>query len=265
VAIEFMDKIFADLHKKKLLILGAGETSELTTKIITEKGIGELFIVNRSVENSKILAEKYHGKVVPYEDLYKKLADVDMLISSVSANEPVITYNQIKNVAVQRGTRPLLLIDMGVPRNIDPTIKRIENVFLEDIDALDSIAKENLAQRIQEIPKAQTIIEEELKNIVSWHQSLEVTPTIRLLREKLEMIRKEEIEKMRNRLSPDDVEKVDLLTKSIINKILHTPTIKIKESSNGNASIERNKIVQFIRYCFGLESAKSEDTRHKDE
>lgn len=252
-AVELAEKIFADLSKKKGMLIGAGETAELTAKHLTARGINDLYIANRTIERAQKLAEQFNGKVIKLEEITDKLAEVDIVISSVTVDNYILTFQQVKNAISKRGNKPILIIDIGVPRNVEPRVKDIENVFLEDIDSLESIAKANYERRLNEIPKVQQIIDEELKKLAKWYEAHQVAPTIKLLRDRFEEIRRLEIEKYKNKFSPEDFEKVDALTKSLINKLLHTPTVNIRESSNGKPESERIKFIQFVRELFGLE------------
>ncbi|MEN3039618.1 MAG: glutamyl-tRNA reductase [Candidatus Kryptonium sp.] len=252
-AVELAEKIFADLSKKKGMLIGAGETAELTAKHLSSHGMSELYIANRTIERAQKLAEQFNGKVITLEEITDKLSEVDIVVSSVSVNDYILTFSQVKNAMSKRGNRPILIIDIGVPRNVEPSVKEIENVFLEDIDSLESIAKANYERRLGEIPKVQRIIDEELRNFIKWYESYQVAPTIKLLRERFEEIRQLELEKYRNKFSPEDFQKVDALTRSLVNKLLHTPTVSIRESSNGKPESERIKFIQFVRELFGLE------------
>ncbi|CUS87919.1 glutamyl-tRNA reductase [Candidatus Kryptobacter tengchongensis] len=252
-AVELAEKIFADLSKKKGMLIGAGETAELTAKHLISHGVSELYIANRTIERAQKLAEQFNGKVIRLEEITSKLVEVDVVISSVTVSGYILTLSQVKSAMSRRGNKPILIIDIGVPRNVEPAVKDIENVFLEDIDSLESIAKANYERRLNEIPKVQRIIDEELKNFIKWYEAHQVAPTIKLLRERFEQIRQLELEKYRNKFSPEDFQKVDALTKSLVNKLLHNPTVSIRESSNGKPESERIKFIQFVRELFGLE------------
>ncbi len=252
-AVELTEKIFADLSKKKGMLIGAGETAELTAKHLVSHKISELYIANRTIERAEKLAEQFNGKVIRLDEITDKLVEVDIVISSVTVSNYILSFSQVKEAMFRRGNKPLLIIDIGVPRNVEPKVKEIENVFLEDIDSLESIAKSNYERRLKEIPKVQRIIDEELKNLIKWYEAHQVAPTIKLLRDKFEEIRKLEVEKYRNKFSPEDFQKVEVLTKSLVNKLLHTPTVNIRESSNGRPESEKIKFIQFVRELFGLD------------
>jgi glutamyl-tRNA reductase len=251
-AVELAEKIFANLSKKKAMLIGAGETAELTAKHLISRGMSEILIANRTFERAEKLAQQFNGVAIKLDEIENKLCEVDIVISSVTIDGYILSYEQVKSAMSRRQNKPILIIDIGVPRNIDPKVKEIENVFLEDIDSLESIARSNYERRLNEIPKVQRIIDEEMKNFIKWYEAHLVAPTIKLLREKFEEIRRSELEKYKNKFSPEDFQKVDALTKTLVNKLLHTPTVSIRESSNGKSDSERIKFIQFVRELFGL-------------
>jgi glutamyl-tRNA reductase len=251
-AVELSEKIFATLTNKKAMLIGAGETAELTARYLVEKGISELTIANRTKDNAERLAKEFHGKAIALEEMAEKLQEMDIVISSVNANDYILTAQQVCKARAQRTPKTLLIIDIGVPRNIDPRTKELDNVFLEDMDSLAMISQTNYERRLAEIPKVQKIIDEELHNFIAWVQSQQVTPTIKLLRDRFEEIRASEIEKNKNKFSSEELEKVDIVTKTIINKILHTPTISMKES-NGQHHFDKHAMNQIVKDLFGLE------------
>ena len=183
-----------------------------------------------------------------------ELAHVDIVISSVEAPTYILMAQDIRHMMRVRANRPLFIIDIGVPRNVDPAANAIDNVFLHDVDALKNIIDRNLAQRRAEVPKIQAIIEEELASFTHWHDSLQVTPTIQQLREQFESIRSSEVEKFTSHFPPDKREELEMLTKRIVNKILHTPMVNLKNGSNGSIDQETRSKIHLIRHLFGLDS-----------
>ncbi|MBM4166191.1 MAG: glutamyl-tRNA reductase [Ignavibacteria bacterium] len=256
-AVELSEKIFADLSKKKALLIGAGETAELSAKNLFARGVTDITIANRTLEKAEKLASEFKGKAIPLEAITEKLRDVDIVISSINTPDFILTSQQIKKAMTLRSSKPLLIIDIGVPRNIEPSVREIENVFLDDMDSLELISHTNRERRIAEIPKVQKIIEEELRDFIQWYQSLDITPTIKMLRDRFEEIRTSEIEKNRNKLSSSELEKVDMVTKSIINKILHTPTVSMKEI-NGQTNFDTRTMNMFVKHLFGLKKKNVE-------
>ena len=251
-AVEFAEKIFADLVTKKALLIGAGETAELTAKHLAGRGVTDLTIANRTLEKAEQLAKNFAGTAVGLDAIAEKLLEVDILVSSIGVSEYVLTREQIQSAMDHRVARPLLILDIGIPRNIDPAAREIENVFLEDMDSLAGVAKTNYEKRVSEIPKVQEIIDRELKALMDYYDSLYITPTIKLLREQFDNIRQTELERYKNKFSSEDFQKVDTITRTIMNRMLHTPTMNIRQI-NGKAEFESTKMVQFVKYLFGLE------------
>ncbi|MBI2428939.1 MAG: glutamyl-tRNA reductase [Ignavibacteriales bacterium] len=176
-AVEMASKIFDDLSTRKALLVGAGETGELTAKHLTGRGIGELFITNRTREKAEELASTLEGNVVDFESFHSIIPTVDIIISSVNSKEYILTASQIRSALKQRHHSPLFIFDIGVPRNIDPTANDIDNVFLNDMDSLSNVIAQNIHKRHAELPKVNEIVLEEMRNFHQWYKSLQVGPT----------------------------------------------------------------------------------------
>jgi glutamyl-tRNA reductase len=251
-AVELASKIFADLSKKRALLIGAGETGELTAKHLKSKGIGQLVVTNRTRQRSEDLVARLGGSVADFERLPDAMSTCDIVISSISADEPVIKAPMLQSIMKKRGSEPLLIIDIGVPRNIDPACNRYESVFLHDIDSLKNIVDKNLTKRKSEIPKIESIIMEELQGMFTWYNTLSLNPTISELRQMFEFIRQSEVEKHLNKFKDEDRELLDIVTKRIINKLLHTPMTTLR-TSNGDPQEDTLSHISTIRKLFGLE------------
>jgi glutamyl-tRNA reductase len=258
-AVELAEKIFDDLHKKSALVIGAGETADLTAIHLRGKEIGKLFITNRTQERAEQLAEKVQGMVIPFDNLFDTLPDVDIVISSVEVNRFVLTAPDIQRTLKHHGSKTLFIIDIGVPRNIDPEVKNIENVFLYDLDTLNLMVEENLQKRHAEIPKVEAVITEVLAELTHWYSSLEVNPTITALTQFMEKIRQEELAKNINRFEPKDRELVELVTKRIINKIIHAPIVNLRTGQETPLT-ERLQRMSAIQKLFGLANLSKKDS-----
>jgi glutamyl-tRNA reductase len=256
-AVELAQRIFDDLSRKKALIIGAGETAQLTAKHLVGHGIGSLFITNRTAERAENLARMFGGTTIPFDNFCDRLADIDIIISSVQSDRHVLTSKDIKLIDKGRHHGTLFLIDLGVPRNIDPFAKELENVFLYDLDSLNIMVGENIARRRAEVPKIQSIIEDELTELYKWHMSLEATPTIAALTELVERIRSEEVAKNINRFEEKDRELLEIISKRIINKIFHTPITNLRNGHDSNLS-DRLQKISVIRKLFGIEAGMKE-------
>ena len=256
-AVELAQRIFDDLSRKKALIIGAGETAQLTAKHLVGHGIGSLFITNRTADRAENLAKMFGGTTIPFDTFCDRLSDIDIIISSVQSDHHVLTAKDIRLIDKGRHRGTLFLIDLGVPRNIDPFAKELENVFLYDLDSLNIMVSENIARRRAEVPKIQSIIQDELTGLSNWHLSLEATPTIAALTELVERIRSEEVAKNINRFEEKDRELLEIISKRIINKILHTPIVNLRNGHDSNLS-DRLQKISVIRRLFGIEAGKKE-------
>ena len=258
-AVELAEKIFDDLHKKSALIIGAGETADLTATHLRGKEIGKLFITNRTRQRAEQLAVKVQGVTIPFDNLLDALHNVDIIISSVEVKRYILTLSDIQRSLKHHGSKTLFIIDIGVPRNIDPEVKNIENVFLYDLDILNLMVEENLQKRQAEIPKVETIITDVLAELMHWYSSLEVNPTITALTQFMENIRQEELARNINRFDPKDRELVELVTKRIINKIIHAPIVNLKNKQE-TSLLERLQKMSALQKLFGLSNLPKEDS-----
>lgn len=258
-AVELAEKIFDKLKKKSALVIGAGETAELTATHLHSKEIGKLLITNRTKERAEQLAAKVQGVVIPFDNWFDILPDVDIVISSIEVNRFVLTASDIQRTLKHHGNKTLFIIDIGVPRNIDPEVKNIENVFLYDLDTFNLIVEKNVQKRQAEIPKVEAIITEVLAELTHWYSSLEVNPTITALTQFMENIRQEELAKNINRFDSKDRELVELVTKRIINKIIHAPIVNLRKGQETSLA-ERLQKISAIQKLFGLANLPKKDS-----
>ena len=238
-AVELAKKIFGTLKGKAILLIGAGEMSELAAMHLIKYGVDRILIANRTYARTLAMAKDFHASVVEFDRLGEGLRDADIVISSTGAPGYVINAEMVTAALHRRKNRLLFLIDIAVPRDIDPAVGNIDNVYLYNIDHLQEIVDENLKSRRREAKKAEAIIEEEVLKYREWFGTLEVVPTIISLREKVEGIITGELGRslswMQN-LSEEQRKNVEILTSSILNKVLHDPIVAIKEESqNGGA------------------------------
>lgn len=252
-AVELAKKIFGTLSGKKTLVIGAGEMAELTCTHLIGNGAEDMTVANRSLAQAELLAEKYHGKAVGLNALDEALCDADIVISSTGAPSYIVTEEMVRHCLRKRKNRLLFLVDIAVPRDIDPAADGIENVYLYNIDNLQDIVDENMKNRRRESLKAQQIVVEEVAQYVNWLKELEAVPTIVSLRSKAEGIVRQEMEKASGwmgNLENGDREKVEALINGIVNKILHAPVTVMKEES---ADFDSQDIVAAARQLFRLD------------
>ncbi len=264
-AVELAMKIFGDLTDKNVLILGAGETAELSAESLIKKHAKKLYITNRTRANAEELLEKlerfakFDGEVLDYESYKLRLNDFDIIISSTSAQNFILYYDDFKNIQRRKSGTPILIIDIAVPRDVDPRIGKYGNIFLKDIDDLNAIVEANFEMRKAELPGVKKIITDELNHFFSWYYSLQLVPTIKEIETRYESIRTNEIERTANGFSEKEKEIVEEITKNIVNKILRDTVPHMNEMINeSEIPVQENRYnrVNLIRRLFGLESKK---------
>jgi glutamyl-tRNA reductase len=256
-AVQLTEKIFSNLSKKSALVIGTGETGEIAAKHLSEKGIGSLAVTNRTQEKAEKLAEKLNAKVIPFSEFKDSIYKFDIIISATASPEILLNKDDVKSALKKRSNNPMILMDIAVPRDIDPQTRKIDYVFYHDLDSLNIIVEQNLTKRKSEIPKVEKIIEEELDNFVEWYNSLQAAPAIKDLRDFFEEIRNEEVEKNKNKFAAEDQEKLDIVTKRIINKILHHPTIELRKADDSTGSGDSVTKIGIIRDLFGINPTKN--------
>ncbi len=259
-AVQLIEKIFSNLNKKTALVIGAGETGEIAAKHLKDRNIGELSITNRSIEKAEMLAKKLNASVLPFSEFSNHLHKYDVIISATSSPDILLHKDLIEKTMGRRSYNSMVLMDIAVPRDIDPETRKIDYVFYNDIDSLNIIVEQNLSKRKAEIPKVEKIVEEELNTLFEWYNSLQAGPTIKSLRDMFEKIRTEEVEKNINRFSSDDKVKLEIVTKRIVNKILHQPTtILRKTDQNVSAHDESSSKIGIIRELFGIDKIEDDE------
>ena len=259
-AVQLVEKIFSNLQKKSALIIGTGETGEIAAKHLRDRGIGRLALTNRSFEKAEKLAAELNTAVFPFSNFKEHLYKFDIIVSATSAEGLITHKKDIEDAMKKRNYASMVLMDIAIPRDIDPESKKIDYVFYHDIDSLNIIVEQNLGKRKSEIPKVEKIIQEELDNFFEWYNSLEAAPTIKTLRDYFESVRSEEVEKNINKFSEDDKEKLEIITKRIINKILHHPTIELRKISESDLRAEDTAAkISVIRDLFGLNSKNKDE------
>ena len=266
-AVELAKKIFDTLSGKKVLLIGAGEMSELTARHLISHGVKEVVVANRTFEKAVELASKFGSHPISFEEIPIYLVEADIVITSTASRHYIIKKDMLKGISRKRRNRPLFFIDIAVPRDVEPEVNKLDNIYLYDIDDLKSVAEMNMEQRRQEAIKAERIIEEEVLKFKKWLETLDIVPVIISLKNKAYSIIEKEIKrsesKLRN-LSPEQKDAVSVLCKSIAEKLINDPIIFLK-SKAGRSSL--NTYLDLTRKLFNLEEQEKEelyeDSRHK--
>ncbi len=264
-AVEFARKVYDDFRNRTALVIGAGETAELSASYLIEKKIGTLFVANRTKEHTDILLANLakenalpKHKALSLDEISSILHSVDIVISSTGSDSIILHKQDVENaLALRKNAEPLVIIDIAVPRDIDPAVSELPNVFLKDIDDLSTIVNQNLEKRKAEIPKIKEIISEEFENFLELFTKLEIGPTIAGLRERFEEIRREELEQHRSKLTSEQFEQFDNMTRKMMNRLLHTPTIMLKEPRTTKDDLQAR--IEVVRMLFALDEEKKEE------
>ncbi|MFH1195934.1 MAG: glutamyl-tRNA reductase [bacterium] len=256
-AIQVVEKIFSALNTKSALIVGAGETGELAAVHLADKGVQNITVTNRTIERAEELAKKINGQVLPYPDFKNHLHKFDVVVSATSSDDVIIFMEDVRNMMKKRKGTPVVLMDIAIPRDIDPEVREIENVFYHDIDSLKIIVDKNLESRKKEIPAVDKIVIEEMVDFFGWYNTLQVVPTIKSFREFFEEIRNDELEKIKNKISDDDYVKLEDMTRRMIGRLLHNPTVKLRELAGSGINSEVTAThTMILKEMFNLNGSK---------
>jgi glutamyl-tRNA reductase len=252
-AVELAKKIFGDLTGLRVLLLGAGEMSELTAEHFASQNVRQIFVANKTHQRAVELAERYNGMAITFERFEEQLAACDIVVASTGAPHHLITAAQVERVLSAGKTRSLFLIDLSVPRNIDPQVAKIDGAYLYNIDDLEVVADTNRELRHKKAAAAEEIVAREVDAFRKRIVAQDAVPTILELQQRLETIRAAELEKCLRRvgpITPDQRAAIEQLTTQMVNKILHYPILQLKESSEEPQ--ERESLRRTIRKIFGL-------------
>lgn len=260
VAVEFAEKIFQDFSDKTVFIIGAGEMAELVLKSLVEQGTRTVMVSNRSYDRAVSLAGEFGGNAVRFDDLTKELGKADIVISSTAAPHYVLHPDHIREAMSQRKGNPMFLIDIAVPRDINPEVGRMDNVYLYNIDDLQSVVNQNVDKRAKEMEKCTAMIEKEVERFMAWMEEMKIGPAIAHLREHFHMVGREELNRLRPKLSnmsESQWQEVVYSMERTLNKLLHEPAkVGKQEAKNGSA----HRYVETIKKLFGIRHSDTSKT-----
>jgi glutamyl-tRNA reductase len=252
-AVELAREIFGSLHKKRVMIIGAGKMSEGAARHLIRAGAAEILITNRTPARAEELARLFGGEVIVYEHFPQRLGEVDIVVTSSAAQGFVVTRDMARRAIEARKNQPMFFIDIAVPRNVEPAVADIEHAFLYDIDDLQRLTEQNLKTRLDVAQQAENIVSVEVARLEAKLRQRDVTPTIVNLQEQLEAIRKDVLDRYRGRLGSLNAEQEDALealTRGIINKIAHGPISEMRRHAGESAS--EGELISVVRRMFRL-------------
>jgi glutamyl-tRNA reductase len=256
VAVDLALSVLGDLEHRHVVVLGAGETSELTARALNEQGAGTIFVANRHADRALSLAQRFGGSVVGLDDLPEQLLAADIALCSTSSPHPIVGRDELEIVMREREGRPLLLIDIAVPRDVEAACAELAGVSLYDIDDLQAVVARNISTREGELPRAEEIVEEEIHRFARWLGQLDTLPTVSALREHGNEIVEQVLAENAGRwesASPRDLARIEAVARAVMSRLLHEPTIRLRSLSEqrGHASLE------LVRELFGLREDES--------
>ena len=233
-AVELARKIFGSLRGRRLLVLGGGEMGELSLRCFLAEGVTVVGVASRHVERARAVAERYGAPALPWERFWDAWPSAEIVVTSSAAPHPVVTAERVRAVLPEGANRPLCVLDIAVPRDVEPEVGRLPNVFLYNVDDLRNVVTANLERRRLEVPRAERMVEEAADEFWRWYAGLRAVPLIRALRDRAEALRREELDRWSGRfahLSEADRERIDRLTRSLLRKWLHAPTARLREAA----------------------------------
>jgi glutamyl-tRNA reductase len=263
-AVQLAKKIFGGLGGRRAMVLGAGDVAELALECLLSEGVRVAIVANRTHERARTLAERHGATAMHYEQCWDSLRDVDVLICSTAAPVPVVTLGRVREAINARGDRPLCILDIALPRDVEPAVGSLDNVFLYDLDDLRAAAAANLERREENIPAAREIIVAEVQKFWDWVAGLAAVPVVREFRDEMDRLRSTELAAALKRigpLSPEQADAIEQFSKSLMNKFLHEPSVRLKAAAANGRGLG---VVDAARYLFALERGNSHDLKPED-
>jgi glutamyl-tRNA reductase len=259
-AVQLASKIFGSLRGRHAMVLGAGEMAELALECLVNEGVRTAIVANRTHERAEELAARYQARALHYDECWTSLADIDLLICSTAAPHAIVGVEQIAGSLRARGDRPLCILDIAVPRDVDPAVGALGNVFLYDVDDLRTVATANIERRREELPAAESVITSEVEKYWEWLAGLAAVPVLRTFRTEMDRMREAELaDAMRKleHLSPRDREAVEHFSRALMNKFLHEPSVRLRAAAANGHGLG---VVDALRYLFDLRGADAART-----
>lgn len=246
IGFELATKVFGDLSERTLLVLGAGETGSLFARQAVDAGVRDIRIANRTWETAETVAAQVRGIAVRWEDVAREMASADVVVGTTASPRPVVRRDDVENAMRQRRGRPMFFLDLAVPPDVDPAVRDVYNTYVYGVNDLEGVAEENRKRRAREIPRAETILEEELGKFMAWMGNLSVIPTVTGLKGKFDRIRDEELA----RLPEGERERFRVFADSLSARMLHEPMRRLKTEPDSSRRLDR---VEAVRHLFGLD------------
>jgi len=263
-AVQLAKQIFGSLAGKRAMVLGAGEMAELALECLGDQGVRTSIVANRTFERATELASRHGAVAMHYDECWSALGDVDVLVCSTAAPHSVVFAEHIRPALDSRGDRPLCILDIALPRDVDPSVGALENVFLYNLDDLQAVVSANLERRRAELPTAEELIGGEVERFWEWVAGLAAVPVLTEMRSRMEALRQRELAETLRRLQhlpPAERAAVEELSRTLMNKFLHEPSVRLKAAAANGRGLG---VVDTVRYLFGLERPATPSNRDAD-
>lgn len=260
-ALQLARQIFGSLAGRRAMVLGAGEMAELALECLVNEGVRAAVVANRTFERARELAARHGAAAMRYDECWEALAEVDVLICSTAAPRPVVTMERARPAIERRRYQPLCILDIAVPRDVEPEIRKLANVFLYDVDDLQAVVTTNIERRRDELPSADELIAGEVRRYWEWLAGLAAVPVLKRFRGEMDRVREREVtEALRKlgHLSTDDRAAVEQLSRALMNKFLHEPTVRLRAAAANGRGLG---VVDAVRYLFGLDDVSETPAR----
>ncbi|HZD85169.1 MAG TPA: glutamyl-tRNA reductase [Gemmatimonadaceae bacterium] len=263
-AVQLAKKIFGGLGGSRAMILGAGDVAEIALECLMNEGVRVAIVANRTHERAQTLAERHGATAMHYDECWESLRDVDVLICSTASPVPVVTVGRVRDSIEARGDRPLCILDIALPRDVEAAVGEIDNVFLYDLDDLRAAAEANLEQRAEDVPAARQILADEVQKYWDWVAGLAAVPVVREFRDEMDRLRTAELAAALRRLgplTPEQADAIEQFSRSLMNKFLHEPSVRLKAAAANGRGLG---VVDAARYLFALEGKPHSDMEKGD-
>jgi len=263
-AVQLAKKIFGGLGGSRAMILGAGDVAEIALECLMNEGVRVAIVANRTHERAQTLAERHGATAMHYDACWESLRDVDVLICSTASPVPVVTVGRVRDSIEARGDRPLCILDIALPRDVEAAVGEIDNVFLYDLDDLRAAAEANLEQRAEDVPAARQILADEVQKYWDWVAGLAAVPVVREFRDEMDRLRTAELAAALRRLgplTPEQADAIEQFSRSLMNKFLHEPSVRLKAAAANGRGLG---VVDAARYLFALEGEPHSDMEKGD-
>jgi glutamyl-tRNA reductase len=259
-AVQLSKKIFGSLAGRRAMVLGAGDVAELALDCLRREGVRVSIVANRTHERARIIAEEHGATAMHYDECWKQLHTVDLVVCSTASPHTIVGVEHVEPAMALRGDRPLCILDIALPRDVDAEVGELENVFLYDLDDLKAAAAATLDRRLEDVPAAEAIIAAEVEKYWDWLAGLEAVPVVADFRSRMDRVRAEELASALRRLgdlSPQQAEAVEHFSRSLMNKFLHEPSVRLRAAAANGRGLG---VVDAARYLFALEREEQSAT-----